>query len=363
MHRPELSRAPLSGESQAFFAVEYEPEAGQVVMLDQRRLPAEVVYHRYSKADEVALAIRDMVVRGAPAIGISAAYALVLLARTERGEAASFLVANGVAGRILNETRPTAVNLAWAIARMSKRAAEVAALDPDERARAMQREAEAIHTEDVAACRAMGALGAEDVPEGATILTHCNAGALATGGYGTALGVIRAAHAAGKNVRVLASETRPYLQGARLTSWELAQDGIDVEVITDSMSGHFFQKRAIDFVVVGSDRVAANADVANKIGTYSHAVLANAHAVPFTVAAPWSTVDLRCASGAEIPIEERSRDEVAKVGATTLVADGIACRHPAFDVTPARLVSAIYTERGVIRPSRGERPEQLRSAR
>lgn len=363
MERPELSRAPLSGEQQAFFAVEYEPETGQVVMLDQRRLPGEVVYHRYSKPDEVAGAIRDMVVRGAPAIGISAAYALALLARSERGEAASFLVANGVAGRILNETRPTAVNLAWAIARMSRRAAEAAALDPEERARAMQREAEAIHAEDVAACRAMGALGAEDVPRGATILTHCNAGALATGGYGTALGVIRAAHAAGKDVRVLASETRPYLQGARLTSWELAQDGIDVEVITDSMSGHFFQKGAIDFVVVGSDRIAANADVANKIGTYTHAVLAEAHEVPFTVAAPWSTVDLRCPSGAEIPIEERSRDEVAKVGATTLVADGIGCRHPAFDVTPARLVSAIYTERGVIRASRGERPQQLRSPR
>lgn len=360
MKRPELSRPPLSGPEQAFFAVEYEPARGEVVMLDQRRLPGEIVYHRYSSADEVAGAIRDMVVRGAPAIGISAAYALVLLARKERGEAASFLVANGIAGRILNETRPTAVNLAWAIARMSRRAAEVAALEPDARAEGMQREAEAIHREDVEACRAMGALGAGDVPEGATILTHCNAGALATGGYGTALGVIRAAHAAGKNIRVLASETRPYLQGARLTSWELAQDGIAVEVITDSMSGHFFQRSAIDFVVVGSDRIAANADVANKIGTYTHAVLANAHGVPFTVAAPWSTVDLRCPTGAQIPIEERSRDEVAKVGETTIVADGIGCRHPAFDVTPAQLVSAIYTERGVIRPARGETPERLK---
>lgn len=354
MHRPELSRVPLSGEEQPFFAVEFEPERGEVVMLDQRQLPSEIVYRRYSTADEVANAIREMVVRGAPAIGISAAYALVLLARKERGDAASFLVANGIAGRILNQTRPTAVNLGWAIARMSRRAADSAALAPDARAEAMQHEAEAIHREVVAACRAMGALGAEDVPEGATILTHCNAGALGTGGYGTALGVIRAAHAAGKNVRVLASETRPYLQGARLTSWELAQDGIAVEVVTDSMAGHFFQRGEIDFVVVGADRIAANGDVANKIGTYTHAVLADVHGVPFTVTTPWSTVDRRCPSGEAIPIEERSRDEVAKLGELTLVPDGIACRHPAFDITPARLVSAIYTERGVVRPARGE---------
>ncbi len=359
LHRPALSRTPLSGDQQAFFAVEYEPETGEIVMLDQRRLPTELVYHRYEKPDEVARAIRDMVVRGAPAIGIAAAYALVLLARTERGNAATFLMANGVASRVLNETRPTAINLAWAIARMSRRAADVANETPEERAHAMQVEAEAIHREDVEACRAMGRLGAEDVPDGATILTHCNAGALATGGYGTALGVVRAAHDAGKKIRVLASETRPYLQGARLTSWELSIDGIEVEVITDSMSGHFFQKGEIDFVVVGSDRVCANGDVTNKIGTYTHAVLAHAHDVPFTVAAPWSTVDLRCASGSEVPIEERSREELARVGATVLVADEIRCRHPAFDVTPARLVAAIYTERGAIRPSAGERPEQL----
>src|SRR5690606_2685913 len=195
-----------------------------------------------------------------------------------------------------NATRPTAVNLAWAIARMGRRAAEVAERAAPERALAMQHEAEAIHREDVAACRAMGAIGAADVPDGATILTHCNAGALATGGYGTALGVIRAAHEAGKRVKVLASETRPYLQGARLTSWELAADDVEVEVITDSMSGHYFARGEIDFVVVGSDRVCANGDVANKIGTYTHAVLAAAHDVPFTVAAPWSTVDLACAS-------------------------------------------------------------------
>ena len=362
MRLPALSRAPLSGDTAAFFAVEYEPETGEVVMLEQRALPSEVVYHRYRTPDEVARAIADMVVRGAPAIGISAAYALAQLARHEHGDARVFLMANGVASRVLDATRPTAVNLAWAIARMGRRAAEVAERSAHERALAMQHEAEAIHREDVAACRAMGAIGAADVPDGATVLTHCNAGALATGGYGTALGVIRAAHEAGKGVRVLASETRPYLQGARLTSWELAADGIDVEVITDSMSGHFFQRGAVQLVVVGSDRVAANGDVANKIGTFTHAVLASAHEVPFTVAAPWSTVDLRCPTGLEIPIEERASSEVARIGERSIVPEGVHCPHPAFDVTPARLVRAIYTERGVIRPAAGERPEALRRA-
>ncbi|MFW6050669.1 MAG: S-methyl-5-thioribose-1-phosphate isomerase [Myxococcota bacterium] len=339
--------------------MELEPATGEVVMLDQRRLPGEVVYHRYRKPDEVAEAIRAMVVRGAPAIGISAAYGLVLLAGQERGDARTFLMANGVAGRILNETRPTAVNLAWAVARMSRRAAEVAELHPDDRHEAMRAEAEAIHREDVEACRAMGRLGARDVPEGATVLTHCNAGALATGGYGTALGVVRAAHEMGKGIRVLADETRPYLQGARLTSWELHQDGVPVEVITDNMAAHFFRRGEIGFVVVGSDRIAANGDVANKIGTYNVAVLAEAHDVPFTVAAPWSTVDLRTPTGAEVPIEERARDEVARIGDALLVGEGIPCRHPAFDVTPARLVDAIYTERGAVHPKRGETPQGL----
>ncbi len=352
-----LSRDPLSGAE--WFAVEMDPATHEVVILDQRLLPSEVRYHRCGKADEVANAIREMVIRGAPAIGIAAAYALALVARDERGDAKMFLVANGMAGRILNGTRPTAVNLAWAIARMSRKAGEVAELDPDARFEGMLAEAEAIHREDVAACRRIGALGAEDVPDGAVILTHCNAGALATGGYGTALGVIRAAHAQGKNIRVLADETRPYLQGARLTAWELHQDGIPVEVITDNMAGHFLQRGEVRFVVVGSDRIAANADVANKIGTYSVAVLANQHEVPFTVAAPWSTVDLRTRSGADIPIEERSRDEVARIGDTILVADGIECRHPGFDITPAALVDAIYTERGVVHPKAGERPDVL----
>lgn len=352
-----LSREPLSGAD--WFAVEFDPSTREVVMLDQRLLPAEVRYHRYRTADEVAGAIRDMVVRGAPAIGIAAAYALALVARDESGDAKMFLVANGAAGRILNATRPTAVNLAWAIARMSRKAGEVAERSRDERFQSMLAEAETIHRQDVESCRRMGELGASDVPDGAVILTHCNAGALATGGYGTALGVIRAAHAKGKQVRVLAGETRPYLQGARLTAWELHRDGIPVEVITDNMVGHFLQRGEIQFVVVGSDRIAANADVANKIGTYTLAVLANAHEVPFTVAAPWSTVDLRTPSGAEIPIEQRSRLEVAQIGHAMLVAEDIPCRHPAFDVTPARLIDAIYTERGVVRPKIGERPDVL----
>ncbi len=352
-----LSREPLSESD--WFAVEIDPEAREVVMLDQRLLPTDIVYRRYRKADEVADAIRSMVVRGAPAIGICAAYALALVAREEHGDAKMFLIANGVAGRILNATRPTAVNLAWAIARMSRKAGEVAELAPEDRYRGMLAEAEAIHREDVEACRRMGALGAEDVPDGAVVLTHCNAGALATGGYGTALGVIRAAHEQGKGIHVLADETRPYLQGARLTAWELHRDGIPVEVITDSMAGHLLQRGEVQFVVVGSDRIAANADIANKIGTYSVALLANRHDVPFTVAAPWSTVDLRTPTGADIPIEERSQDEVARIGDEVVVPEGVTCRHPAFDITPAALVDAIYTERGVVRPKIGERPDVL----
>lgn len=357
MNQVELSRAPLS--EAPYFAVEIDPKSWEIVMLDQRKLPREVVYHRYTKPDEVVLAIRDMVVRGAPAIGIAAAYALAQLAHGERGDAKSFLVANGVASRILNAARPTAVNLAWAIARMGRKAAELAQLPADERAEGMRAEAEAIHREDLEACRAMGRLGAERIPDGSTVLTHCNAGALATGGYGTALGVIRAAHAMGKRIRVFADETRPYLQGARLTAWELHQDGIPVEVITDSMAGHFFQRGEIGFCVVGSDRIAANGDVANKIGTYTVAVLAKEHGVPFTVAAPWSTVDLACESGRSIVIEERVRDEVARIGDHVLVAEGIGVRHPAFDVTPARLVNEVFTERGAFKPSQGETPGLL----
>jgi methylthioribose-1-phosphate isomerase len=246
------------------------------------------------------------------------------------------------------------VNLAWALARMQRMAAGVARATHVERVMRMAAEARAIHREDVAACRRIGALGAERVPDGATILTHCNAGALATGGYGSALGVVRAARDAGKRVRVIAAETRPVLQGARLTAWELHRDGIDVTIVTDSMVAQLFAKRAIDLVIVGADRVARNGDVANKIGTYGVACLAHMHGVPFDVAAPWSTVDLACADGAAIPIEERHAREVLSIGAppndVPIAPEGVGALNPAFDVTPARLIRALYTERGAASP-------------
>ncbi len=341
-----------------WFVVRFEVDSGEVVLLDQRRLPGEVHYLRCGTLDQVADGIRDMVVRGAPAIGLTAAYGMVMHARQEldsgeRSDASTFLVTLGAVGKALNATRPTAVNLSWAVARMARKASEVASLDPKSRYQAMLGEARAMHQEDAQACHTMGKLGAEDVPEGATVLTHCNAGALATGGYGTALGVIRAAHEAGKNIRVLACETRPYLQGARLTAWELHQDGIPVEVICDNMAGHLMSRGEVQFVVVGADRVAANGDVANKVGTYSHAVLANHHGIPFTVAAPWSTVDVRTATGSDIEIEQRPPDEVARCGDRIVVPQGVPCRHPAFDVTPANFIDALYTDRGRFEPKGG----------
>jgi methylthioribose-1-phosphate isomerase len=297
-------------------------------LLDQRRLPREMVYVTCRDAHQVAGAIRDMVVRGAPAIGVAAAFGMALASM--RGDDLRD------AARELRATRPTAVNLAWAVDRML-------------RAKGSAAEAEAIFREDVEANRRIGCFGAELLGARATVLTHCNAGALATAGYGTALGVIRAAVEQGKQIAVFAGETRPYLQGARLTAWELQQDGIDVTLITDSMAGHFFQQKRFDAVVVGADRIAANGDTANKIGTYTLAVLANAHGVPFYVAAPISTIDIAAANGAAIPIEERSASEVVEIGGTRIAPDGIAVRHPAFDVTPAHLISAIITDRGVLR--------------
>ena len=282
---------------------------------------------------EVAEAIRDMVVRGAPAIGVAAAFGMALAFRLGRDLRA--------AGDLLKRSRPTAVNLAWAVDRML-------------RANGALSEAEAILREDVEANMRMGRYGAELLGSSATVLTHCNAGALATGGYGTALGVIRAAVEAGKRIAVFAGETRPYLQGARLTAWELQKDGIDVTLITDNMSGHFFQQGTFDAVIVGADRIAANGDAANKIGTYTVAVLANVHGIPFYVAAPVSTIDIECPSGAAIPIEERSADEVVRAFGKRIAPEGIAVRHPAFDVTPAKLITAIITERGVLRPPYSE---------
>jgi methylthioribose-1-phosphate isomerase len=328
---------PISGAS--YSAVELMPGDDTVVMLDQRELPARELYHRLESVDDVARGIRDMVVRGAPAIGISAAYGFVLAAR--RGRDLS------EAAKLLSASRPTAVNLFWAIARMQRAAAQAVA---GELATALAAEARAIHREDVEACRTMGRYGAAHVPDGATILTHCNAGALATGGYGTALGVIRAAHEAGKRIRVLSAETRPYLQGTRLTAWELARDGIDVSIIADGAAGHFLSRGEVTLVVVGSDRIAANGDVANKIGTFGVACAAHFNDRPFYVAAPWSTVDLACPSGAAIVIEERDAVEVTHLGGKALAPSGVGARNPAFDVTPARLVRAIFTERGVVDP-------------
>jgi methylthioribose-1-phosphate isomerase len=350
---PHRHPNPLSGAS--YSAVELSPANDLVWMLEQRLLPRVETYVEMTKVEEVAEGIRAMVVRGAPAIGISAAYGLVLAANAASGS--DFVGAMQHADALLRATRPTAVNLAWALDRMGRRARSLAGESHPGRVEALAAEARAIHAEDVAACRAMGALGARSVPVGATILTHCNAGALATGGYGTALGVIRAAHEAGKGIRVLAGETRPYLQGMRLTAWELHRDGIPVEIIPDGAVAHFLAKRAIDFIVVGADRIARNGDVANKIGTYGIACLAHLHDVPFHVAAPWSTVDLACHSGAAIPIEERSAREVTHLrlregegGEVAIGPDGVGARHPAFDVTPARYIRAIFTERGEARP-------------
>lgn len=284
-------------------------------------------------APQVAAAIRDMVVRGAPAIGVSAAYGLALASLAGDDVASAALE--------LRAARPTAVNLMWAIDRM---------LGIHARGGDLVAAAEELFREDVAANRRIGRYGAALLGDSPTVLTHCNAGALATAGYGTALGVIRAAVEAGKKVAVFADETRPYLQGSRLTAWELQQEGIDVTLITDSMAGHFFQQGKFDAVIVGADRIAANGDTANKIGTYTVAVLAGAHGVPFYVAAPWSTIDTACPGGAAIPIEERSAAEVTDIAGMRMAPVGVAVRHPAFDVTPARLITAIITDRGVLRP-------------
>jgi methylthioribose-1-phosphate isomerase len=298
-------------------------------LLDQRRLPRELVYVTCRTAREVADAIRFMIVRGAPAIGVAAAFGMAL-AKKHGDDLRS-------AASELRSARPTAVNLAWAVDRMLRAGGAAA-------------EAETIFREDLEANHRIGRFGAELLGKHATVLTHCNAGALATAGYGTALGVIRAAVEEGKQIAVFADETRPYLQGARLTAWELQQDGIDVTLITDSMAGHFFQQKRFDAVVVGADRIAANGDAANKIGTYTLAVLASAHGVPFYVAVPTSTIDLATPNGAAIPIEERSAREVTEIEGSRIAPEGIAVRHPAFDVTPAKLITAIITDRGVLRP-------------
>jgi len=309
---------------------------GRVVILDQRRLPHEELWTAYDDVEDVARAIREMEVRGAPAIGCAAAFGVALAVR--RG---SDFVRLRAAMAVLRAARPTAINLGAALHRM----ANAIAGEKDATA-----EAQALWTEDLEACRAIGRHGAALLPDQATVLTHCNAGALATAGYGTALGVVRAAAAAGKRVRVLCDETRPFLQGARLTAWELAQDGIPAEIIVDAAAAHFLSQGAVTAVLVGADRIARGGDVANKIGTLGVACSAAAHNVPFYVAAPRTTVDASAADGRKFPIEERSPAEVAEVAGRRVAPPGAAVRNPVFDVTPARLVTAIVTETGVARP-------------
>jgi methylthioribose-1-phosphate isomerase len=328
-------------------------EEGAIVMVDQRKLPAAEVYVRCRSAMEVAKAIRTMVIRGAPAIGVAASMGISLgMERSKATGTRQFAAEFQKTCDLMAATRPTAVNLFWAIERMKRSFAEgaLAGESVDELKARLRREAERVHDEDVASCKAIGRFGAHLIPDQARVLTHCNAGALATAGYGTALGVIRAAVEAGKRVRVLADETRPFLQGSRLTAWELLKEGIDTTVITDNMAGTLMLAGEIDMAVVGADRIAANGDTANKIGTYTVAILAKEHGIPFYVAAPWSSIDLSVANGSLIPIEERDAREVTHVGSSQLAPDGATVRNPAFDVTPHKYITAIVTDRGVFIP-------------
>ncbi|MDO3378619.1 S-methyl-5-thioribose-1-phosphate isomerase [Geoalkalibacter halelectricus] len=324
-------------------------ESGVVKMLDQRRLPTEEVWNDYHDYQGVAEAITTMVVRGAPAIGVAAALGAALGARDIAArDFDGFFAQFEKICAVLAATRPTAVNLFWALDRMKSCARGNAQSPLPELKERLLAEALEIAAEDERLNRDLGRNGAPLILDGARVLTHCNAGALATGGYGTALGVIRAAVEQGKQLLVYADETRPFLQGSRLTAWELLRDGIPVTLICDNMAGYLMSKGEIDCVIVGADRIAANGDVANKIGTYTVAVLAREHNIPFYVAAPLSTIDLSMVDGSEIPIEERASREVTHVGAQLLAPESVGVRNPAFDVTPARLVSAIITERGVV---------------
>jgi methylthioribose-1-phosphate isomerase len=325
----------------------------QLEMIDQRVLPAVFEYVCYDSAASVAEGIRSMVVRGAPAIGVAAAYGVALEALRLQGLGQDAFHAGMTHGfDVLGKSRPTAVNLFWALQRMQRVWARLGEAAPVAVAERLLEEAHAIFAEDVQINRAMGAHGADLLPDGARVLTHCNAGALATAGHGTALGVIRSAVEAGKRISVIADETRPFLQGARLTAWEMVQENIPVTLISDNMAGYLMSRGEIDAVVVGTDRVAANGDVANKIGTYMVAVLAARHHIPFYVACPLSTIDLTIPDGAHIPIEERAAEEVLGFRDCRWAAEGVRVRNPSFDVTPAELVTALITERGVVyRPS------------
>jgi len=329
--------------TQTIETIEWTPQG--VVMIDQTRLPRETVFVTCRDYLQVAEAIRRMIIRGAPAIGVAAAMGVAIGAlQSDNLEADMPLICDTLA-----KTRPTAVNLFWAIDRMKRLYNETKHLGVSAVRERLVSEAQRVRDEDIAINRAIGRHGAPLVPDGKTVLTHCNAGALATAGFGTALGVIRAAVQMGKKIDVFADETRPFLQGARLTAWELQRDGIDTTLITDNMAGHFLKSGRIGCVVVGADRIAANGDVANKIGTYGVAVLAKENGVPFYVAAPISTLDLTLASGEQIPIEERAATEVTHVQGVHVAPDGIKVANPAFDVTPNRYVTAIVTEKGVAR--------------
>ncbi|MBI2206146.1 MAG: S-methyl-5-thioribose-1-phosphate isomerase [Candidatus Rokubacteria bacterium] len=323
----------------------------RLVLLDQRELPVREIERRYARWEDVAEAIRALAVRGAPAIGVAAAFGVVLAARQSRATTFDELFADiEVAVKGLAATRPTAVNLFWALDRMRRIAEGLRGATPDAVRARLLAEAQAILDEDLAANRAMGEHGAALVPEHARVLTHCNAGALATAGFGTALGVVRAAHAKGRIALVWVDETRPVMQGSRLTAWECVREGIPHRLIADAAAGSLMARGEVDLVVTGADRIAANGDTANKIGTYSVAVLAKHHGVPFYVAAPFSTIDPSLASGAQIPIEERDGAELRRVGAQQTAPDASPVFNPAFDVTSATLISAIITERGVFRP-------------
>lgn len=332
----------------------------KVLMIDQRKLPLEEVYVECSDYQQVADAIKTMVIRGAPAIGVAAAMGVALgaLGIDTKSYAPFAEKIHTICDR-LQETRPTAVNLCWALKRMKQRLEQSRSLPISEIKSCLTKEALRIADEDVEINRTMGRHGAPLIESGMTILTHCNAGALATAGYGTALGVLYAAHEAGKRFEVVADETRPFLQGARLTAWELKKNGLPVTLITDNMAGSLMRQKKIHAVIVGADRIAANGDVANKIGTYSVAILARHHSLPFYVAAPLSTIDLQTPTGAEIPIEERPADEVTNFYRQRVAPDGIKVSNPAFDVTPHEFVTAIITEKGIIREPYGENLRRL----
>jgi methylthioribose-1-phosphate isomerase len=331
-----------------------------VRFIDQTKLPTEEVYVTCKDYEEVATAIRDMIVRGAPAIGVAAAMGIALGVRDAEGDHVAELRREFVEiCDVMGETRPTAVNLFWAIKRMQDRFEQVSELSVPQIKQTLITEAQRMYLEDIAANEAMGRNGAVLLPSSGGVLTHCNAGALATCGYGTALGVIRAAVESGKKIHVFADETRPFLQGSRLTAWELVKDNIPTTVISDNMAGAMMRQGKIGAVIVGADRIAANGDVANKIGTYTVAVLAKEHGIPFYVAAPWSTVDMETPDGSKIPIEQRSSKEVTHIAGKQMTPNGVKIENPAFDVTPNQYVTAIITERGVAKAPYSDSLKQL----